>query len=439
LNLLLQRGPHSRADGARELQVTRSTASALVAGLVERGLLLEIEETADVERIGRPGFVIKLNPGACTFIGVDIAVSELRIVALDMKADVIASLTVPYTDPATPDYVVGLVRPAVGKLLADNRLEFSVVEGLGVAIPGLVETDGVIVFAPILNWRNVDIKDMIEQAFDVPINLYYDNDANAYAVSEGYRAESGAAGTLAYFLMDSGVGLGVLHQGQVFRGQEGVAGEIGHARFFGGPDFYQAAIIDLEEDALSSDTMVAIFDQMGTIRGFVDDNMSGGDWNLASAMVVRGEAAMQLMGDWAKGAFIAAGLTPGDEIMCTTVPGTEGAFLFNTDFFAMFDVDADDAEAQQALAAGILDPGFQEAFNLVKGSIPARTDVLPENLDAGGQQSISDMAAAAEAGTLMGSMAHGHAQPSSIQGAMVDTVTSTSTSTCLPRKRLKHW
>jgi DNA-binding Lrp family transcriptional regulator len=199
LNLLFQRGPHSRADIARELQVTRSTASALVAGLVERGLLLETEETADVERIGRPGFVVKLNPGARTFIGVDVAVSELRIVALDMNADVIASLTVPYTDPATPDYVVGLVRPAVEKLLADNGLEFAAVEGLGVAIPGLVETDGVIVFAPILNWRNVDIKDMIEQAFDVPINLYFDNDANACAVSEGYRAESGAAGTLAYF------------------------------------------------------------------------------------------------------------------------------------------------------------------------------------------------------------------------------------------------
>ncbi len=234
LNLLFQRGPHSRADIARELQVTRSTASALVAGLVERGLLLETEETADVERIGRPGFVLKLNPSARTYIGVDIAVSELRIVALDMNADVIASLTVPYTDPATPGYVVGLVRPAVEQLLADNALDFAAVEGLGVAIAGLVETNGVIVFAPILNWRNVDIKTMIEQAFDVPINLHFDNDANACAVSEGYRADASSTGTLAYFLMDSGVGLGILHQGQVFRGQEGVAGEIGHARFFGG-------------------------------------------------------------------------------------------------------------------------------------------------------------------------------------------------------------
>lgn len=191
----------------------------------------------------------------------------------------------------------------------------------------------------------------------------------------------------------------------------------------GGPDFYRAAILELDEDALSSDTMVAVFDQMRTIRGFVDDNMSGRDWNLATAMVIRGEAAMQLMGDWAKGEITAAGLTPGEEIMCVTAPDTEGSFLFNTDFFAMFDVSDADAQAQQALAAGILDPGFQVAFNLVKGSIPARTDVDPSSFDACGQKSIADMQAAAEAGTLLGSLAHGHGQPSRLQGAIVDVVT----------------
>ena len=236
LNLLLERGPRSRADIARDLQVTRSTASALVASLVERGLVLETEETATEERIGRPGFVVKLNPASRTYVGVDIAVSELRIVALDMQADLIGSLTLPYTDPATPDYVIGLIRPGVEHLLADHGLDMDAVEALGVAIPGLVETDGLIVFAPNLNWRSIDIKAMIETAFDRPsdrpLHLHFDNDANACALSEGYGQNGGKGGTLAYFLMEIGVGLGILHEGQVFRGFEGVAGEMGHARFF---------------------------------------------------------------------------------------------------------------------------------------------------------------------------------------------------------------
>lgn len=231
LKLLFERGPRSRADIARDLQVTRSTASALVAGLVERGLVLETEERADVERIGRPGFVVKLNGSSRTFVGVDIAVSELRVIALDLGAELIASLTIPYIEPATPEYVVGLVRHGVDKLLEDNALDPATVEGIGVAIPGLVETDGVIVFAPILNWRSIDIKTMIVDAFDHPVNLHFDNDANACAVSEGYRKDGRPDGTLAFLLMDSGVGLGILHQGQVFRGQDGLAGEFGHNRF----------------------------------------------------------------------------------------------------------------------------------------------------------------------------------------------------------------
>lgn len=191
----------------------------------------------------------------------------------------------------------------------------------------------------------------------------------------------------------------------------------------GGPDFYRAAILNLDTEALGSDTMVKVFDQMRTIRGFVDDNFSGRDWNLATAMVINGEAAMQLMGDWAKGELVAAGVTPGEEVLCVAAPGTEGSFLFNTDFFAAFDVTDDNKDAQMAMASSVMSPKFQEAFNLVKGSIPARTDVSGDNFDVCAQKSMADIAEANANGTLMGSLAHGHAQMSSVQRAIFDVVT----------------
>ncbi|MBO6804126.1 MAG: carbohydrate ABC transporter substrate-binding protein, partial [Thalassospira sp.] len=64
----------------------------------------------------------------------------------------------------------------------------------------------------------------------------------------------------------------------------------------GGPEFFQSALVDLDEDALNSDTMKAVFDQMRKIRGYVDADFPGRDWNLATAMVMNGEAAMQIMG-----------------------------------------------------------------------------------------------------------------------------------------------
>lgn len=191
----------------------------------------------------------------------------------------------------------------------------------------------------------------------------------------------------------------------------------------GGADFYKTAILDADEEAMTSDTMKLVFDQMRTIRGYVDPNFSGRDWNLATAMVMNGEAAMQIMGDWAKGEIVAAGKTPGVDILCTMAPGTEGSFLFNTDFFAMFQVGEDKQAAQQQLAGAIVNPGFQETFNLTKGSIPANIEVSDENFDLCGKKSMADIKLAEQDGTLMGSLAHGHGQPAAIQAAYIDVIT----------------
>ncbi len=189
------------------------------------------------------------------------------------------------------------------------------------------------------------------------------------------------------------------------------------------PELYQKAIIEADAEALASPEIAQSFDIMRKLRGYVDDNFAGRDWNLATQMVIKGEAGMQIMGDWAKGEISAAGLTPGVDILCDVVPGTQGSFLFNTDFFAMFDVGDDKTAAQQSLASSVMSPVFQETFNLTKGSIPARTDVPGDKFDACAQKSMADLAEATDAGHLYGSLAHGHGQPAAIQRAYLDVVT----------------
>ena len=192
----------------------------------------------------------------------------------------------------------------------------------------------------------------------------------------------------------------------------------------GGPEFYKAAFVDLDPAALGSAQMKETFDRMSVIRSFVDDNFSGRDWNLASAMVINGDAAFQFMGDWAKGEFLNAGKKPGEDFLCFRFPGTQEQVTFNSDQFAMFrQGDAVSAE-QAALAKAIMSPSFQSAFNVVKGSVPARVDVPDEAFDACGKQGMKDLAAASSSGNLFGSMAHGHANPASIKNAMYDVITA---------------
>ena len=192
----------------------------------------------------------------------------------------------------------------------------------------------------------------------------------------------------------------------------------------GGPEFYKKAFIDLDSSALNSDTMVQAFDRMAKLRTYVDDNFSGRDWNLASAMVIEGKAGVQFMGDWAKGEFLKAGKVPGKDFMCFRFPGTQGTLTFNSDQFVMFKVGEDRRAAQEKLASAIMSPSFQIAFNKIKGSVPARTDVDGAGLDACGQKGMKDLAEASAAGTLFGSMAHGHAAPAAVKVATYDVITA---------------
>ncbi len=192
-----------------------------------------------------------------------------------------------------------------------------------------------------------------------------------------------------------------------------------------GADFYKQAFIDLDPEALGGATMAEAFDRLIKLSTYMDENFSGRDWNLASAMVINGEAGMQMMGDWAKGEFLNAGKVPGTDFVCIRFPGTQGSVTFNSDQFAMFGVDSEAAQAAQAqMASSIMAPAFQSAFNVVKGSVPARTDVPNDAFDDCGKKGMADLAEANTNGTLFGSMAHGHAAPASVKNATYDVITA---------------
>ena len=191
----------------------------------------------------------------------------------------------------------------------------------------------------------------------------------------------------------------------------------------GGIDFYKKAFIEKDKGALGSDTMLKSFERMAQLRKLVDKDFSGRDWNVASGMVISGKAGFQIMGDWAKGEFINAKKVPGTDFLCMRFPGTQGMVSFNSDQFAMFKVGADKADAQNKMASAVMDPAFQSAFNVVKGSAPARTDVPDTAFDACGKKAMKDLAEANTKNTLVGSMAHGHAVPASAKNAFYDVIT----------------
>ncbi|MFZ6049348.1 ABC transporter substrate-binding protein [Pseudomonas sp. CR3202] len=190
-----------------------------------------------------------------------------------------------------------------------------------------------------------------------------------------------------------------------------------------GADFYKKTAIDLDEKALSSPEMVKVFDTLRKVRGLADANFPGRDWAVATGMVINGKAAMQFMGDWAKGEFLAKGLKPGADFLCLETPGKEVSFQFVMDTFGMFKVDNTGTQkAQVALADTTMDKATQHDFSLIKGSIPARTDVDISDYDSCGIKSAEDRATAEKNGSLVGALTHGFASQSEFASVFQDVV-----------------
>jgi len=218
----------SRAGIARQLGLTRSTASSIVATLADEGLLVEdISEEDKGSRTGRPGTFVRLHATHGLFIGADIGVGRTTVIALDMEAEIVAEEHKSFElDQATPEIVTQQLVLSINKII--DRLRAYQLRGVCVTVPGIVDHAGQVLFAPILGWRQVPVLKMLhDMRPDLPL-LIAENDANAFAMAELYQAGNSAPDAALYIFLDAGVGGAIVNGGAILRGHNGYAGEFGH-------------------------------------------------------------------------------------------------------------------------------------------------------------------------------------------------------------------
>lgn len=160
----------------------------------------------------------------------------------------------------------------------------------------------------------------------------------------------------------------------------------------GGQDLYLRLFQDRDVEALHSEEMKRVVSTYTRLRDLVratDEGSPGRSWNDATNMVITGKAAMQIMGDWAKGEFIAANKEISKDYGCVPAVLPGSTYMISGDVFVFPKTGSDaDREAQSLMATTMLDPKVQVAFNNVKGSVPVRPDVDTSKMDACGQQAI---------------------------------------------------
>ncbi|HSK41724.1 MAG TPA: ABC transporter substrate-binding protein, partial [Arenibaculum sp.] len=164
----------------------------------------------------------------------------------------------------------------------------------------------------------------------------------------------------------------------------------------GGRDLYRRIYVDHDADAAAGEGVVRAFETMRALTRYVDPGSPNRKWNDTTMLVANGKAAMQVMGDWAKGEFASAGLTLGEDYGCAPAPGTGDAYVLVVDVFAFPELDGEARQAQEKLARIMMDPAVQAEFSKHKGALPARMDADIGALDACarmGREILADTAA----------------------------------------------
>ena len=225
LRLLKEQGNISRAELARSLNLTRSTLTYVTSELIEMGLIAEAGQSFVTQATGRPGTGLKLNPEGAFFLGAEIGAEGIHLVLINLEGLILYRETVPLRSKR-PEAVCRDLVELVQGVWSDQLKGSDRLRGVGVTVSALVNTQGVIRIAPTLGWQQFDLKNALKSKLDVPV--FVENDANGAALAELSFGRRIGQSDLCLLFLDIGVGAGMIFDRKIFRGSDGLAGEIGH-------------------------------------------------------------------------------------------------------------------------------------------------------------------------------------------------------------------
>lgn len=225
LNIIWRHAPISRAEIARISGLTRGTVSSLVDELIHDSFVKEIG--TGTSAMGRKPIMLQLNAGAGVIVGVDLGVNYILIILADLRAQVLARKRLSISPEMGEKRILEKMVDGIADILASAPSTPRGLLGIGAGVPGLVEMEhGVLKFAPNLRWKNVPLKDLLQERFDVPV--YVDNEANVGALGEKWFGAGQGIRHMVYLSVGVGLGAGIVVNGELYRGATGYAGELGH-------------------------------------------------------------------------------------------------------------------------------------------------------------------------------------------------------------------
>ncbi|WP_259617525.1 ROK family transcriptional regulator [Paenibacillus doosanensis] len=225
LGLVKLHAPISRAELAKRTKLTRATVSALVEELIAEHWIMETGIGASSG--GRKPMMLEMNHEAGHIIGVDLRSTNMLFIVTDRGGRIVRKALYPYEQAADAERVLlQLIRLLKRERQALPASPLGLV-GVGIGIHGFVEyPSSRILFVPQTGWKKLDWKEALEGELGLPVII--DNEANLAALGELEYGAAADCSDMLYLSVGAGIGAGLVLHGELFRGYNGYAGEVGH-------------------------------------------------------------------------------------------------------------------------------------------------------------------------------------------------------------------
>ena len=226
LDLVRRAGRVSRTELARQSKLTKPTVSTIIDEFIGNGIVREVGLGESLSGGGRPARMLEFNDASAAYLGIHFGVRATRVAVADARG----VIRVVRGRPSLRDAAARagkVVRAMASEALQAAKIPWTRVAAAAATVPGLVDQEtGVCVLAPNLAWRDVRLREALQDELRVPVVV--NNITQASAVAEGRAGAARGVRSYVWLYVGSGVGAGIVVDGKLFHGRSGFSGEIGH-------------------------------------------------------------------------------------------------------------------------------------------------------------------------------------------------------------------